>query len=397
MEKRLTFTIAIIALSSGFVASDFIRTVNAVLAPHIREDLGVTEAILGYVTASFYVAFILIQIPIGSALDKIGPKMVQLYALPVAVIGATFCGFASGPTTFGIGRCLLGVGLASALMASLKGVALWYPKGQIPKINGFVLACGALGGVIATWPANVLAEFSGWRSVYLTASGICVFAWCAALVFVPSPEPESGPAIRSNFGIAFRNRELKLVLWSAASAVGTASAFQGLWAGLWIFDVGQIDQGQMSFVLLILSMMTVVGSFAIGYVASELLRRGVCVTSTLLAGIFIFTVLQTTLIFFPSSPIVWGLYAFFGTTGMLGFAIISIQLDPKTVGSANAVFNIMCFGMALLVQIVFGLMIDLVRHVARTDMVGAYVGALLLLIAAQMTVLTAAFVAKRAS
>ena len=73
MTKRwLIFGIA----CSLFFLSQFYRVSNAVIAPELLNDLSVDTKGLGLISASFFYAFALTQIPISLLLDKIGPRSV---------------------------------------------------------------------------------------------------------------------------------------------------------------------------------------------------------------------------------------------------------------------------------------------------------------------------------
>jgi fucose permease len=58
--------------SAHFFLSQFYRTSNAVIAPQLIQDLSLTTEALGLMSASFFYAFALTQIPLSLFLDKIG-------------------------------------------------------------------------------------------------------------------------------------------------------------------------------------------------------------------------------------------------------------------------------------------------------------------------------------
>lgn len=72
------------------------RTVNAVVYPHLARDLGLTADSLGLLTGAYFLTFAAAQLPIGIALDRFGPRKVQVPLLSIAALGAW--GFANAQT-----------------------------------------------------------------------------------------------------------------------------------------------------------------------------------------------------------------------------------------------------------------------------------------------------------
>ena len=65
----------IFALFSGaYFFSFFYRSANAVIAPDLAREMGLDAAQLGLMTSLFFGAFALAQLPVGVALDRVGPR-----------------------------------------------------------------------------------------------------------------------------------------------------------------------------------------------------------------------------------------------------------------------------------------------------------------------------------
>ncbi|MFK4719219.1 MFS family permease [Bradyrhizobium niftali] len=91
-----------------------------------------------------------VQIPIGMCLDRFGPRRVQSALLGVAAAGAALFGLSSGVLSLLIGRAVIGLGTAAALMSGLKIIVLFFPKERMALLNGFMIMLGSLGAVTAT-------------------------------------------------------------------------------------------------------------------------------------------------------------------------------------------------------------------------------------------------------
>src|SRR3974377_1085018 len=121
---------------------------------------------LGLLTAVYFLSFAAMQLPLGVALDRYGPCRVQGTLLLVAALGAALFGAAQTLAAFIIGRAMIGFGVAAALLAGLKSIRLWFPKEQLPLLNGCFIMLGTLGALTATAPAELIVSWIGWRALF---------------------------------------------------------------------------------------------------------------------------------------------------------------------------------------------------------------------------------------
>ena len=80
-----------------FVLSQFYRASVAVITPDLIRELGVDTRGLSLISASFFYAFALTQIPIGMYLDAIGPRIAMTALSLLGAAGALV--FATGDST----------------------------------------------------------------------------------------------------------------------------------------------------------------------------------------------------------------------------------------------------------------------------------------------------------
>jgi MFS family permease len=62
----------LVVLVFGYLLSQFYRSFLAVIAPELAADVHLGPAELGMVSAAFFAAFALVQLPIGASLDRFG-------------------------------------------------------------------------------------------------------------------------------------------------------------------------------------------------------------------------------------------------------------------------------------------------------------------------------------
>ena len=135
----------------------FYRFSNAVISPNLIKDLGLNAETLGILGGAFFYSFTLLQIPMGPMLDRIGPRIVVSASSFIGALGAFL--FASGNSFFMVflGRILIGVGMSSVLMGSMKVFILYFPPERFATLVGILLSIGTFGSILAASP---LAYFS---------------------------------------------------------------------------------------------------------------------------------------------------------------------------------------------------------------------------------------------
>ncbi|MEO7402881.1 MAG: MFS transporter, partial [Burkholderiales bacterium] len=63
--------------SLGYYLSYLYRSINAVIYRDLVQDLSLAASSLGLVTSAYFVMFALVQLPLGLALDRFGPRRVD--------------------------------------------------------------------------------------------------------------------------------------------------------------------------------------------------------------------------------------------------------------------------------------------------------------------------------
>jgi len=92
------------------------RTINDPLADELVRHFSLSAGSLGIIASAYFLAFALSAIPIGVALDAFGLRLVQGWLMIVAAIGALLFAAATSPLPLFLGRFLIGIGVAGALV-----------------------------------------------------------------------------------------------------------------------------------------------------------------------------------------------------------------------------------------------------------------------------------------
>jgi MFS family permease len=341
-----------------------LRTVNAVLAPGLVASLALDPGQLGLLTSAFFLSFALAQLPVGIALDRYGPRKVQLVLLLFAAAGALL--FAHG-RSFGelvIARAVIGCGVGGCFMAALHALSACIAPARLPTVQGCLTAVGGLGAASATTPVRMALQVMDWRALFVLfavlAAGAGLLIWIAA---PKSADADAGaPTMRSVFMVyrdpAFR-RTVSLLLVPHTVFFG----IQGLWIGRWLADVARLPDAAVAWLLSLTMAGVIVGAIAVGMLTEWLGKRGIAPLDVAGGGVLLFVLVQAAIVlgYRPSLPLLAVLFTLVGTVSGLEYAIVAQTVPRALAGRAATCLNLSIFLGAFLVQAGFGLTVGLWR------------------------------------
>jgi predicted MFS family arabinose efflux permease len=149
------------------------------------------------------------------------------------------------------------------------------------------------------------------------------------------------------------------------ATTGSTMAFQSLWAGPWLHDVARLEANDVATHLLILSVLQVASYFIIGWIATELGKRNVPLVRMVIYGSALYIASLTPLML-PTGIGRWSVLLGIGlisNVNTLCYPILSRHFPPGMTGRATTALNSFFFVGAFIVQLMIGIVIDLVAPV----------------------------------
>jgi sugar phosphate permease len=337
---------------SLFFLSQFYRVSNAVIAPQLLDDLAVDTKGLGLVSASFFYAFALTQIPISLLLDKVGPRSMMTTLSAIGIFGAVIFSWADSLAYGVAGRVLLGIGMSCNLMGTYKLLTLWFSPRAFATLAGLVVALGTAGNMVATTPLVILVDQMGWRSSFQLIAVINLILTLLFYVIVRdrpteniSDAPTAAIDMRRSFGnlrLLFAQKDYWIISIATFARYGIFAAFQALWAGPYLMEVMGYSALTTGNLILLLNIGMILGAPCWGTVSDRLFSTpkwiivagSICILSTL-------TILALVP---PATPLVvlsglFFCFGFFNATGLLMYAHIKELLPPEMSGAAMTGIN----------------------------------------------------------
>ena len=239
---RRAASLVFLAFAFAYFLSALIRAITATLAPTLTQEFALQARDLGLLAGGYFLGFSLTQLPLGTWLDRHGPKRVILCFLAVAVAGCLAFSVATSFSGLLAARVLCGVGVSACLMAPLTGYRRWFAPAAQLRGNSWMLMTGSLGMVASTLPVQWLMPVTGWRPLFWGLSlfvllAMAVIAWqvprwdtAPNLTEPPHPEPAGYAAI-------WAHPYFRKMVPMGFFCYGGLVAMQTLWAAPWMIKI----------------------------------------------------------------------------------------------------------------------------------------------------------------
>jgi nitrate/nitrite transporter NarK len=181
-KHYLAFAWLVWGLAAAFYFSDYLaRVAPGVMHKYLQIDFGINEAGFGILTASFYVPYIFMQIPVGLTVDRISIRWLLTIMSLITAFGCCVFGLADGLMTASVGRMLIGFSAAFAFVCSLRLATSWFPPTMLGLLAGLTQSLGMLGAAAGEAPVSFLVSNVGWRHSMLIIAFL--FIALAALLY----------------------------------------------------------------------------------------------------------------------------------------------------------------------------------------------------------------------
>ena len=390
--SRIVLT-ALLPFACGYFMSYLLRAVNAVVAPDLVKDAGLTPSQLGLLTAAYLGAFALFQLPLGVLLDRYGPRKVQAGLLSIAALGCLAFAWAPGFIGLLAARAVIGLGFSAGLMASYKSSATWVPIGRRSLANTAIMSVGALGVVAATEPTEYLVSLIGWRGAFIVFAGFIMLTVLFILLVAPRNDT-SGASAPLGRQVGQMLAIIKTPLfWRLAPLLGFTSGvqigIQSLWAGPWLRDVMGLSREGVAHHLMYMAFAFMFGILSVGLIADRLGRRGIGPMQVML-GFNVICIAAQLLIVFRVGPLMfpaWLVIAAFSQVAILAFPWFAARIGKDLAGRSNATINFTMFVVAFATQYLVGFIIGLFPASASGYSPDGYSWAIGLFLVAQIVAL----------
>ncbi|MCY7803497.1 MFS transporter [Bacillus spizizenii] len=168
-------------LSGIIILNYFDRVAISVAAPAIQDSFHLTATELGIVFSIYTYSYTLMQLPVGSLLDRFGVAWVTRIGMTIWSFLTILLAFLQGKLLLYLFRFLIGLTSASAFPAASKATALWFPPSERGLANSLFDSAAKFSNVIGAPLVAFLVTTFDWRVAFLTIGCInvlfTIFFW----------------------------------------------------------------------------------------------------------------------------------------------------------------------------------------------------------------------------
>lgn len=364
-----------------------LRLAPSVMTQDLMRDLHVDACSLGLLTSAYFYAYAGLQVPVGTALDRIGPRRLLTFAGLVCAAGCLLFSTAHDMQSAALARFLIGAGSAFGFLSCMKVGALWFPPQKLSMVVGFTLLVGTSGAFTGSAPMSALVESIGWRDAVgvtgLIGLVIAGLAWIIVRDKVPHNiadmiaqhhvHLDHKPSIRESFATIFKNPQTWYLAGYGILMYVPLAGFADMWGVPFLKTVHHLSPQSASLATSIFYIGIGLGTPLFAYISDRLMQfRLPLMISSLgmlacLGAVFYIPGL--------SEYSILGLMLGAGLFGGGQFLTYSIVCDINPIemsGSATGVQNMICLTSGVIFQPLIGKILDLVWSGGYLDGVPSY-------------------------
>lgn len=224
----------------------YLRSSPAVMTSELMRSFGIGARDLGSLSAYYFYAYVLMQIPTGMLIDSLGPRKLLIFCSISSAMGAFLFGATSSFALACVGRAITGGATAAAWLVILKLATHWFPSRRFAMLSGLGLAIGNIGALTAQVPLRLLVEHFTWRTVVIASGAaillVAILAWVLVcndpserghLSYAPQQIQDQKKSSLRQVGAGFKRifafRNIWLIFFAQGGLVGPILSFTGLW------------------------------------------------------------------------------------------------------------------------------------------------------------------------
>jgi MFS family permease len=352
------------SLGAAFYFYAFVHRVSpSIMVDELMRDFAASGAVVGYLSAVYFYAYALMQIPVGVLMDRFGPRRLMSAAALIAALGSVLFAVSDGLPGASLGRLLVGVGSAFSWIGTLVLATYFFPPQRFALLIGIGQFVGMAGAVFGQAPLAALVAAWGWR-----ASTMAIAALGLALAggLWLTGRDRDGPSHHTAAGLVAgvravaMNAQTWLFAYLGMALATTLLAFAGLWAVPFFTVAYDLDRGTGAILASLLFIGWGIGAPLLGWLSDRLGRR----RRILILCCFLLTVQLVAVIYVPALPltILSGLLlgiGFVGSAMGLTFAGGRACNESAHAGAALGIINTAAMASGAAFQPLIGLFLDL--------------------------------------
>ena len=351
-----------------FTYAFFHRVAPSVMIDPLMRDLSVGAAVLGNLSAFYFYAYAGLQIPVGMAVDRWGPRRVLTAAAAFCALGSLCFALSDTLGLLYLGRLMIGIGSAFGFVGALTLAGRWFSARRFALVSGLTMMAGMAGGILGQAPLAVVIDAVGWRPPLLGAAvggGILALGiWSVVRDHPPgaaAKDPrDRGPGIMTALRQVLGKRQNWIIALIGTTTTAPLLAFAGLWGVAWLMQIQGMTRPEAAATTSAMLIGWAIGSPLAGQVSDRMARRKPALIAATGGGL----VCLCALLYLPGLPGALLPVLFFVTGLFLGAMVVCFAVAREinsgaVTGIALAFVNMTVVASGAVFQPLIGALLDL--------------------------------------
>lgn len=242
-------------------------------------SLNTSSTSIALLSAIYLYVYAALTLPAGLLVDAIGIRRIVATGASLMAVGPALMSLANNTAELFAGQGILAAGGSLAVIAGLKGNAIWFPPNKFTTLSSLSASASGAGALLATAPLAIVVVLIGWRGAFAVSSAACLCI--AALAMLILDDGPLSKTKRSAIGLRAARKGLRQVLRSRRTwpLLGTAfflyaaAANLTLWIVPFFRDVYGLESRHAAFLAMTPALTTLISAPIVGWMSESVFKR----------------------------------------------------------------------------------------------------------------------------
>lgn len=242
MSKSRFVAWTIWAVASIFYAYQYaLRIMPSIMLDNLMEQFHMDAAIFGQFSGVYYIGYVGMMLPLGVMLDKYGPRKIMTGCIMLTALGLLPIIFTNHWIYPILGRFLIGVGSAAAILGAFKIIRMSFAEKYFTRMLSLSVSIGLLGAIYGGGPVSYLCQNVGYKDVVVIFAILGVILALATYFIVPEMKEEHTSSVIADIKEVIGNRRVMCTCIFAGLMVGPLEGFADVWGVVFLKQVYGFD------------------------------------------------------------------------------------------------------------------------------------------------------------
>lgn len=211
----------------------FLQATAGLMASQWSLDFQLSKTQVGSLSASFFLAYVIMQIPVGLAYDRFGARKILISASILLSLGTFGLGLSHSYGQAYLARFIMGSGSAFGFIGMLYVTASWFSNRHFTMLVGISETLAMMGVALGEIGMASLITHVGWRVTMYLVGCCAIFVTILVIFIIQDPEHVSEEkekiSLSKSLKQVLRNPQVWLAGLYGFAMISIINAIANLW------------------------------------------------------------------------------------------------------------------------------------------------------------------------